>query len=76
MGDGWETKEKRIPGHDWVILKLAVTGKIKRINVDTNFFKGNYPDRCSIEDAYCLMQMIIHLHLRKLNGKKFCPKQN
>lgn len=53
MGDGWETKRKRIPGHDWVILKLAVTGKIKRINVDTNFFKGNYPDRCSIEG--CLL---------------------
>lgn len=52
MGDGWETKRKRIPGHDWVILKLGIPGEIKKIIVDTNFFKGNYPDRCSIEYCY------------------------
>ncbi len=52
MGDGWETKRKRIPGHDWVILKLAAEGEIKKIIVDTNFFKGNYPDRCSIEGIH------------------------
>jgi len=49
MGDGWETKRKRIPGYDWTILKLAAAGTIKKIIVDTNFFKGNYPDSCSIE---------------------------
>lgn len=50
MGDGWETKRKRIlPGSDWAIVKLAVPGVIKKILVDTNHFKGNYPDSCSIE---------------------------
>jgi allantoicase len=50
MGDGWETKRNRTPNNcDWVILKLAVPGVIKRIIVDTAHFKGNYPDRCSIE---------------------------
>ncbi|MDZ4712507.1 MAG: allantoicase [bacterium] len=49
MGDGWETKRKRIQGYDWVILKLAHRGEIKKINVDTNYFKGNFPDACSIE---------------------------
>jgi len=50
MGDGWETKRNRTPGNrDWVILKLAVTGTIDRIVVDTCHFKGNYPDSCSIE---------------------------
>lgn len=52
MGDGWETKRKRVPGHDWVILKLASAGKIRKITVDTNFFKGNFPDSCSIEGIY------------------------
>jgi len=52
MGDGWETKRKRIPGYDWVILKLATAGHIKKIIVDTNFFKGNYPDSCMIEGCY------------------------
>ncbi len=50
MGDGWETKRNRTPGNiDWVILKLATPGTINRAVVDTCHFKGNYPDRCSIE---------------------------
>ncbi|HMR39282.1 MAG TPA: allantoicase [Ignavibacteria bacterium] len=52
MGDGWETKRKRTPGNDWVILKLAAVGHIKKIVVDTNFFKGNYPDSCLIEGCF------------------------
>ena len=49
MGDGWETKRRRGPGHDWIILKLGLPGAIQKIEVDTNHFKGNYPDTCSIE---------------------------
>jgi allantoicase len=50
MGDGWETKRNRTPNNrDWVILKLAHTGIVDRIIVDTCHFKGNYPDSCSIE---------------------------
>ena len=50
MGDGWETKRNRTPNNrDWVILKLATPGIIKKIVVDTCHFKGNYPDTCSIE---------------------------
>jgi len=49
MGDGWETKRRRGPGHDWLILKLGRAGAIRKIEVDTNYFKGNYPDTCSIE---------------------------
>ncbi|MFK8101068.1 MAG: allantoicase [Saprospiraceae bacterium] len=54
MGDGWETKRNRIPNNsDWVILKMATRGQIKRIVVDTNHFKGNYPDRCALEGCVC-----------------------
>src|SRR5277367_673315 len=49
MGDGWETKRRRGPGHDWVILTLGLPGTIRRVEVDTAHFKGNYPDRCSLE---------------------------
>lgn len=52
MGDGWETKRKRGPGHDWSILKLGKAGTVQTIEVDTCHFKGNYPDRCSIESIY------------------------
>ncbi|MBS1579720.1 MAG: allantoicase [Bacteroidetes bacterium] len=52
MGDGWETKRNRTPNNkDWVIIKLAHKGIAQKIIVDTNHFKGNYPDSCSIE--YC-----------------------
>ncbi len=51
MGDGWETRRRREPGHDWVIIALARPGIIRRIEVDTAHFKGNYPDRCEIRGA-------------------------
>lgn len=51
MGDGWETKRRRGPGNDWVILKLGKPGSIERIEVDTNWFKGNYPDSCLLEGS-------------------------
>lgn len=52
MGEGWETKRKRGPGHDWVIIRLGAPGVIKRIEVDTNHFKGNFPESCSLEGCW------------------------
>jgi allantoicase len=49
MGDGWETRRRREPGHDWAVLELGTFGKIEEVLVDTAHFKGNYPDRCSIQ---------------------------
>ncbi|HYE75364.1 MAG TPA: allantoicase [Blastocatellia bacterium] len=49
MSDGWETKRRRGPGYDWSIIKLGRRGNIERIEVDTSWFKGNFPDSCSIE---------------------------
>jgi allantoicase len=51
MSDGWETRRRRGPGHDWVIVKLATEGHVRRIELDTNHFKGNYPDTASIEGS-------------------------
>lgn len=51
MGDGWETRRKRGPGNDWIILRLGARGIVKRIEVDTNHFKGNFPDSCSLHGA-------------------------
>ncbi len=49
MSDGWETRRRRGPGHDWAIVKLGIAGTIQRVEVDTAHFKGNFPDSCSIE---------------------------
>ena len=51
MGDGWETARRRGPGNDWVIIALGHPGVIERVEVDTAHFKGNYPDRVSVEVA-------------------------
>src|SRR5882762_8236243 len=49
MSDGWETKRRRGPGHDWVIIKLGAVGQVRRLEVDTAWFKGNFPESCSLE---------------------------
>jgi allantoicase len=51
MGDGWETRRRREPGHDWAVLELGAAGRIAEIVVDTAHFKGNYPDRCFLQAA-------------------------
>jgi allantoicase len=49
MGDGWETRRRRGPGHDWIVIQLGARGRPTVLEVDTNHFKGNYPDRCGAE---------------------------
>ena len=49
MGDGWETRRRRIPGHDFIIIELGKSGLISSIEIDTCHFKGNFPDRASIQ---------------------------
>ncbi len=47
--DGWESRRKRTPGHDWAVIQLGVSGKITGFDIDTNFFLGNHPPHASIE---------------------------
>ncbi|KAJ8009381.1 hypothetical protein DPEC_G00088300 [Dallia pectoralis] len=51
--DGWETRRKRLPGHDWCIIQLGVPGIIRGLDVDTSFFTGNYSPSISVQAA-CL----------------------
>jgi allantoicase len=54
MGDGWETRRRRGFGHDWSIVRLAAPGVIHRVEIDTDHFKGNAPDCCSLEGLSAL----------------------
>ncbi len=47
--DGWESRRKRGPGHDWCIIQLATSGRIFGVDIDTNHFLGNHPPHASIE---------------------------
>jgi allantoicase len=51
MGEGWETRRRRGPGHDWAIVRLATEGVIRRVELDTTHFKGNAPDSCVLESS-------------------------
>jgi allantoicase len=49
MGGGWETRRRRGEGHDFLWIALGARGIPRLVEVDTNHFKGNYPDRCSLD---------------------------
>jgi len=51
MGDGWETRRRREPGYDWMIIALGARGVVEKCVIDTAHFKGNYPDSASIQAA-------------------------
>src|SRR6195256_4263992 len=51
--DGWETRRRRTPGHDWCVIQLGLRGTIKQVDIDTNHFLGNHPPFASL-DALCL----------------------
>src|SRR6476661_4499812 len=49
--DGWETRRRRSPGHDWAVVRLGAPGVVAGVVIDTAYFRGNYPPRASIEGA-------------------------
>ncbi len=49
--DGWETRRRREHGHDYAIVRLGVPGVVKGVDIDTAWFKGNYPPYASVEAA-------------------------
>ena len=52
MADGWETRRRRGPGHDWAIVRLAAAGTIEQLVLDTSHFKGNAPGRAVVEGRH------------------------
>ncbi|XP_049914498.1 allantoicase isoform X2 [Epinephelus moara] len=77
MADGWETARRldrpkhlkvdqrgilQVPGSEWAVFRLGHPGVISSVEVDTNHFKGNFPDSfrievCSLtaeEEAQCI----------------------
>ena len=70
--DGWESRRKRSVGHDWAVIQLATSGKIKGFDIDTNFFLGNHPPYASIE-AISLKNVSDVEDWEKLSWKEILP---
>ena len=54
MADGWETRRRRGPGHEWALIRLAGAGIIERLELDTSHFKGNAPAQMLVEGGHGL----------------------
>ena len=50
--DGWETRRRRSPGHDWCLVRLGIPGFVRGVVVDTSFFRGNFPESCSVDGCH------------------------
>lgn len=74
MGDGWETKRNRIPGNsDWVIVRLAHKGIIDSVFIDTNHFKGNYPDSCLLQGTNISRDEELKIDYSEINWTTILP---
>jgi allantoicase len=74
MHDGWETRRRRGPGHDWCIVRLGAAGKISRVEVDTSHFKGNFPESCSLEVCAAPRELIDPSALNALPWKEILAR--
>ena len=50
--DGWETRRKRVEGNDFCIIKLGLVSSIHEFEIDTSFFRGNYPPAASVQGCF------------------------
>jgi len=75
MAEGWETARRRTPGNDWVIVALGVPGEVDSVLVDTLHYKGNYPDRLSIQAAYVKGGTDNQIETQSLFWRELLPEQ-
>jgi allantoicase len=75
MGDGWETRRRREPGNDWCLIALGHAGVIEEIEVDTAFFKGNFPAGCSVQAAFVEQPQRQALVTRSMFWPELLPRQ-
>ena len=75
MGDGWETARRRVPGNEWVIIELGHAGTIRAVELDTAHYKGNYPDRASIQAGYMQGGTVDSMVTQSMFWRDLLPEQ-
>lgn len=75
MGDGWETRRRRVPGNEWCLIALGKRGRVSRIVLDTAHYKGNYPDRCIIQGADTVVDQSKSLVTQSMFWQTLLPEQ-
>ena len=46
--DGWESRRRRLPGHDWALVRLGIAGYVHGVELDTAWFTGNQVPAASV----------------------------
>ena len=46
--DGWESRRRRLAGHDWSVVKLGLAGYVHGLELDTAHFTGNQVPAASV----------------------------
>lgn len=72
--DGWESRRKREPGHDWCIVQLATTGRIHGVDIDTNHFLGNHPPFASLDAINTVVENV--RDIEQAQWKEILPKSS
>ncbi len=75
MGDGWETARRREPGNEWVIIELGHPGVIQKVDLDTAHYKGNFPDRASIQAGFMSNSTTEALVTQSMFWQELLPEQ-
>jgi allantoicase len=81
MGEGWETARRRDAGNDWVLVRLAVPGRVRLAELDTSHFKGNAPGHAALravdarvggfDDADAWFDLLPHTRLQPDTRHRF-----
>ncbi|MCW2598830.1 MAG: putative allantoicase [Frankiales bacterium] len=53
MGEGWEARRRRGPGHDVVVVRLGLAGTPRLVEIDTTYFVHNASGSCALWAASC-----------------------
>ena len=48
MGEGWETRRRREPGNEWLVVRLAGASVVSLAEIDTSGYIGNSPGAASL----------------------------
>ena len=74
--DGWCTRRLRgEPGYEWAEIELPGEAIVKRIDVDTAFFRGDFPDLCQLDDCVSGATLLDPTRLRGDQAQHLSPSR-
>jgi allantoicase len=48
MGEGWETRRRRSPGNEWLVVGFTAAAQLSLVEIDTSGYIGNSPGQAEL----------------------------